>query len=96
MFRADYKYYLGNLLLMPQVKFMSRKYNNHREFIRTFHEQYFYPIFRVEYPLTFKTMLRAGVQGFPGLNSTIRNMVNDQLNYDERHYLIMLSNRSLY
>mgnify|MGYP003960864519 FL=1 len=36
------------------------------------------------------------MQGFPGLNSTIRNMVNDQLNYDERHYLIMLSNNSLY
>ncbi|MBT4483511.1 MAG: hypothetical protein HOC71_07520 [Candidatus Latescibacteria bacterium] len=96
VFRADYKYYLGNLLLMPQVKFMSRKYTNHNKFIQTFHEQYFYPIFRIEYPLTFKTAFRAGVQGFPGLNSTIRNMVNDQLNYDERHYLIMLSNNSLY
>jgi len=94
--RADYRYYFKKLLIMPQVKFMSRKYTNHNNLERTFHEQYFYPIVKVEYPLTFRTTLKAGAQGFPGLNATVRNLMNDQLDYDERHYIIMLSNRSLY
>lgn len=94
--KADYRYYFRKLLVMPQVKFMSRKFTNHDNLERDFHEEYFYPIFRVEYPLTFRTVLKAGAQGFPGLNSTVRNVVNDQLDYDERHYVIMLSNSSLY
>jgi len=96
VFRADYRYYFKDLLLMPQVKFMARKLTSTNEMYRPFHEQYFYPIIRAEYPLTFKTTLKAGMQGFPGLNSTARNLVNSQLDYDERHYLIMLSNNSLY
>ena len=50
----------------------------------------------MEYPLTFNTTLKAGVQGFPGLNSTVRNLMNNELDYDTRDYLIMFTNRSLY
>jgi len=96
VFRADYRYYFRKLMIIPQVKFMSRKYTNHNGIERTFHEEYFYPIIKLEYPVTFKTVLKAGAQGFPGLNSTVRNIMNDQLDYDERNYLIMLTNRSLY
>jgi len=94
--RVDYKYYFRKLLIMPQVKLMTLKYTNHDNIERGKHEQYFYPILRIEFPLTFKTTFRAGAQGFPGLNSTVRNLMNDQLNFDERHYIIMLSNQSLY
>lgn len=94
--KAEYKYYLRNLLIQPQVKFLARKKTSTNRYFRTLHEQYFYPIIRVEYPLTFNTVLRAGAQGFPGLNSTVRDLVNSDLDYDTRDYLIMLSNRSLY
>lgn len=105
--RADYRYYFHSLLIMPQVKFMTRKYTNHNNLENTFHVQYFYPILRAEYPLTFNTTLKFGVQGFPGLtvndktvipafNSTVRNLVNDQLDYDTRDYVFMVTNRSLY
>jgi hypothetical protein len=105
--RADYRYYFHNLLLMPQVKFMARKYTNHNGVELPFHEEYFYPILRAEYPLTFSTTLKFGMQGFPGvkfkdktvipaINSTTRNLVNDQLDYDTRDYVFMVSNRSLY
>jgi len=94
--RADYRFYFKDLLLMPQVKYMSRKYTNHDGYELPFHEESFYPIFRAEYPLTFKTTLKAGMQGFPGLNAKVRNLVNNQLDYDERHYVIMLTNSSLY
>jgi len=94
--RADYRYYLNKLLITPQVKFMSRKYSSNNRVIRPFHETYFYPIVKVEYPLTQKTTLKAGVQGLPGLNAQVRNLVNPELDYDERHYLIMFTNRSLY
>lgn len=105
--RADYRYYFKDLLIMPQVKFMSRKYTNHNRIERKYHEEYFYPILRAEYPLTYSTALKFGMQGFPGLkikdktiipefNSTARNLVNDQLNYDTRDYIFMLTNRSQY
>ena len=81
---------------MPQVKFMTRKYTNHDGIERTFHEQYFYPILKLEYPLTYRTTFKAGAQGFPFLNSTARNLVNSELDYDKRNYVVMLTNRSLY
>lgn len=96
IYKADYRYYFKKLLVIPQVKYMTRKYTNHNKFEMPFHEEYFYPIVKVEYPLTFRTTLKAGAQGFPGLNSTVRNMTNDQLDYDERHYLLMLTNKSFY
>jgi len=105
--RADYRYYIHDILLMPQVKFMSRKYTNHNGIEQPFHEEYFYPIIRAEYPLTFSTTLKVGFQGFPGLkyknktvipaiNSTARNLVNNQMDYDTRDYVFMVTNRSLY
>ena len=96
VYRADYKYYFKNLLVQPQVKFMSRKYSNHDRYTRPIHEQYFYPIIKVEYPLTVSTTFMAGAQGIPGLNATVRNLVNDQLDYDSRDMIFMVSNRSFY
>ena len=96
VYKAEYDYYFRKFKLTPQIKFMSRKMTNHDGFERTLHEEYFYPIIKLEYPLTYRTVFRAGAQGFPGLNSTVRNLMNNQLDYDERHYLIMLTNRSLY
>ncbi len=94
--RADYRYYFNKLLITPQVKYMSRKYTSNLDLYSPFHETYFYPIIKMEYPLTMKTTFKAGVQGLPGLNAQVRNLVNSELNYDERHYLIMLTNQSLY
>ncbi|MCE5252353.1 hypothetical protein LLG96_19305 [bacterium] len=94
--KAEYKYYLKDLLLQPQVKFLSRKTTNSSRYVLPYHEEYFYPIIRVEYPLTINTTLKAGAQGFPGLNSTVRNLVNNQLDYDTRDYLLMVTNKSLY
>lgn len=96
IYKADYRYYFKKLMITPQVKFLNRKYSNHNGIEPGFHEQSFYPIVKAEYPLTFNTTLKAGVQGFPGLNAKVRNLMNDQLDYDERHYLIMLTNQSLY
>ncbi len=96
IYKADYRFYMRDLLIQPQVKYLSRKYTNGNGFERTLHEQYFYPIVKVEYPLTMKTTFRAGVQGLPGLNATVRNVVNDQLDYDTRNTVIMLSNKSFY
>jgi len=90
--KADYRYYIRNLLLQPQVKFLSRKTTYSSKFDRTFHEEYFYPIFRMEYPLTINTTVKAGAQGFPFLNSTVRNLMNSELDYDTRDYLVMVTN----
>ncbi len=96
VYKAEYNYYFNKLKVTPQVKFMSRKLTNHDRITRTFHEEYFYPIIKLEYPITYKTVFRAGAQGFPGLNVTVRNLMNSQLDYDERHYILLFSNRSLY
>ncbi len=96
IYRADYKYYLGKLLIQPQVKFLNRKYTNGDGYERIFHEQYFYPILKMEYPLTLNTTFRAGAQGMPGLHATVRNLMNDQLDYDTKNYVLMFSNKSFY
>jgi len=96
VYKAEYRYYLGELLIQPQVKFQNRKYTNDDGFTRVFHEQRFYPIIRVEYPLTVRTTLKAGAQGVPGLNATVRNLMNDQLDYDTRNLVLMLVNESFY
>jgi len=96
IYRAEYKYYLKDLLVNPQVKFMTRKFTNGDGYEMILHEQYFYPIIKVEYPLTLNTSFRAGAQGFPGLNAKVRNLVNNQLDYDTRYYVFMLSNKSFY
>lgn len=96
IYRGEYKYYLRDLLINPQVKFTNRKYTNSDGRELTLHEQHFYPIIKVEYPITTRTVFRFGMQGFPGLNATTRNLVNDQLDYDTRHMVVMLSNNSFY
>jgi len=96
IYKADYRFYLKDFLIQPQVKFLSRRYTNGDGIERTLHEEYFYPIIRLEYPLTLNTTFRAGVQGIPGLNATVRNLVNNQLDYDTRNYTVMLSNMSFY
>ena len=94
--KAEYKLYIKNVLLQPQVKFLSRKTSFSSMYERTRHEQFFYPIIKLEYPLTFNTTLKAGAQGFLFLSSSVRNLVNGELDYDTRDYLLMLTNRSLY
>jgi len=96
VYRAEYRYYLGDLLIQPQVKFQNRKNVNNDGFTRIFHEQRFYPIIKLEYPLTVRTSLKAGAQGIPGLNATVRNLMNDQLDFDTRNLVVMLSNESFY
>jgi len=78
------------------VKFLNRKYTNGDGYERIFHEQYFYPILKMEYPLTLNTTFRAGAQGMPGLHATVRNLMNDQLDYDTKNYVLMFSNKSFY
>ena len=96
IYKAEYKYYLKDLLINPQVKFLSRKFTNGDGFEKILHEQYFYPIVKVEYPITLNTTFRAGAQGIPGLNATVKNLVNRNLDYDTRYYVVMLSNDSFY
>lgn len=105
--RAEYRYYFHDLLIMPQVKFQSMKYTSSTGAQTPYHDQYFYPILRVEYPLTTKTTLKCGMQGLPGvtmnnhtvippLNSTVRDLLNDELSYDQRDYVFMITNMSAY
>jgi len=96
VYKADYRYYYKKFLIMPQVKYLTRKMTNHDGYTLPFHEEAFYPILRFEYPITIKTKLKAGMQGFPGFNAKIRNEMNDQLDYDSRDMLLMLTNTSVY
>jgi hypothetical protein len=96
IYRAEYKYNIKRLLITPQVKFLNRKYTNHDGYTLTFHEQRFYPIIKAEYPLTLRTSVKVGAQGLPGLNVKVRNLVNNQLDYDSRDMVFMISNSSFY
>ena len=96
IYRAQYQYRIKNISVTPQVKFVSRKYSDHSEYSDTIHEQYFYPIIKLEFPLTMSTTFMAGAQGLPGLNATVRDLTNDQLDYDTRDLILMVSSKSFY
>jgi hypothetical protein len=95
--RADYTWRpWRDLRVIPQVKWMSQQLGDDDGTILEVEERFFFPILRVEYPISSRTSIKAGAQGFPFLESTYRNDVSPDVDFDEKVYLVQLNNTSNY
>ena len=107
--KIDYTYGLFNnrLLLIPQLKIRRQKVVQFLELPTgqktstvTTHIKEVLPIFRIDYQLTDRTSLRLGLQGIPGVGSSlayqIRNIQNPFFDENRTTYAVTLSNKSSY
>ena len=95
--RADYTWRpWRDLRVIPQVKWMSQQLGDDDGTILEVEERFFFPILRLEYPISSRTSIKAGAQGFPFLESTYRNDVSPDVDFDEKVYLVQLNNTSNY
>lgn len=97
---------IKELKFMPMVKVVhSHSYGPQTNYIlqREWRRSYsmdFYPIIRFDYRVAPKTLLRFGIQGFPGLPQMHREKGHIQMNkldnYDQRNMVLAFENRTLY
>ena len=94
--KSDYTWRHDRLTVRPQLKYMAHKLRDTHERVHGIHENFFYPILRMDYEITRQTMFKAGAQGFPFLKARYRNLTNRSLNFDMENYTAMITNLSSY
>ena len=95
--KADYEWRpWRQLRVIPQVKWLRQRLKDDEQRVTPIHERFFYPILRLEYPLSPRTTVKFGAQGFPFLKSTYRSEVSPGVDFDAVDYLALVSNTSAY
>jgi hypothetical protein len=95
--RADYNWHpWKQLRVIPQFKWLRRRLKDDEQQVVEIHESYFYPILRLEYAISSRTIAKMGAQGFPFLKSTYRSKVIPGTDFDSEVYVAMVSNTSFY
>ena len=95
--KADYTWNpWRRLRVVPQFKWMRQRLQDDEQRILEIAEDYVYPILRLEYPLSSRTEVKLGAQGFPFLQGTYRNGAAQGVDFDSQVYLALLSNTSTY
>jgi hypothetical protein len=84
------------LQVKPQVKWLAQRRTDGEDVVLEVKETYFFPILRLEYPLSSSTAVKAGVQGLPFLKSRYRNDVTPGADFDSEVYLLQVGNTSNY
>ena len=87
MSKADYRYARGRLTLTPMAKFILLKRDAPGQLLASVHSYDVFPIVKLDYNLSATTVLRAGIQGLPGLRHRHRNKRATSEDFDARHYL---------
>ena len=94
--RGNYNWKWGSLRVKPQFKYMAFVRDDREKRLPPISERFFYPMLLVGFDLTPNTALQLGAQGFPFLQSTFRDKINDRGDFDSEDYLIQLTNNSDY
>ena len=95
--KADYTWNpWRRLRVVPQFKWMRQRLQDDEQRVLEIAEDYVYPILRLEYPLSSRTEVKLGAQGFPFLQGTYRNGAAQGVDFDSQVYLALLSNTSTY
>lgn len=95
--RADYTWQLtGKWVVTPMLKATYRRAYSSQYRATLADETVLAPIVRADYRLTERTVLRAGVQGFPFLKHRLRNGAAAFRDFDAWHYLIAFQTQSSY
>ena len=94
--KADYTWRLGKLWITPQLKLMFLKRVRRSLDFAVDYERYFIPILRFDYFITQKTLIRAGIQGFPGLEYEYTDFIDNINSFKMRTSIFSVSNVSRY
>ncbi|HCL30306.1 MAG TPA: hypothetical protein DIC52_17975 [Candidatus Latescibacteria bacterium] len=95
--RADYKWRpWKELRVIPQLKWLRQRLKDDEQQVLAINESYFYPILKLEYPISSRTVAKLGAQGFPFLKSTYRSKTAPRTDFDSEVYVAMVSNTSSY
>ena len=94
--RGDYTWRLGQLSIAPKAKYMVYRRRDGEDQVHPISERFFYPMVMATLSLTTQTSLSAGAQGFPLLESTYRNPINPEVDYNSKDYIVSVTNRTTY
>ena len=95
--KADYTWNpWRRLRVVPQFKWLRQRLQDGEDRILKIEEDFVYPILRIEYPLSSRTEVKVGAQGFPFFKSKYRSGASRGVNFDSEVYLAVLSNTSTY
>jgi len=95
--KADYDWRpWKQLRVIPQFKWLRQRLKDDEQQVLEIHERYFYPILKLEYPISARTVAKLGAQGFPFLKSAYRSEIIPGADFDSEVYVAMVSNTSSY
>ena len=89
---AGYEWARGNWTVRPQLKYMAQRTTDQKDVVQPVYETFSYPILRIDYALSPRTVLKFGVQG----PSRYHNLINDSTDYRSEDYMAMVTNTSSY
>ena len=90
--KADYTFKWKRLFIMPQVKLQYQRWNVKTDENPLVDNLLFIPILRFNYPLSKRTTIQCGIQGFPLLENRYWDRVDNKNNYLSRNFMIFVSN----
>ena len=97
VFKAGYQWNpWRELQIIPQFKWLRQRLQDDENALLPIHENFLYPILRLEYPLSSRTTIKLGAQGFSFFTSKYRNELTPAADFDSEVYLVLLSNNSTY
>ncbi len=94
--KLDYTWNIGRFKLTPQMKFLLLRRQRDNMDIPLDYEWSSIPIIRAEYWLTDRTVVRAGVQGFPGFSYRFIDYANFSNSFRMRTAMMLLTNKYSY
>jgi len=96
MSKADYSFSRGKLTLTPMAKFILLKRDAPGQLLASVHAYDLFPIIKLDYNLSSTTVIRAGIQGLPGLHHRHRDKKAAGESFDARHYLTAIQTTGNY
>ena len=94
--RIQHPFHWGKLLFTPQYKFMLLRLEDRERQVRLRSELRSIPILRLEYALSPRTTLRAGMQGFGPLPYRRRDDTSERKSFEQHTSFLSLINTSAY
>jgi hypothetical protein len=94
--KADYTWTRGRLLVSPQFKHIYQVDKYPERDIPDRQRRWVMPILRADWQLGPRTVLKMGVQGFPGLPETSTDPANPEQDFRRTTYTAFVENRSNY
>ncbi len=97
VFKADYLWMpWKQLRVMPQFKWLRQRLDDDEGQVLPIEEDFVYPILRMEYPISNRTVVKVGAQGLPFLKSLYRNKAAPGADFDGEDYVALVTNKSSY